>query len=179
MTEVTEWTKAYVRQADADFRAWELYQKHHDAVAAPCHELLYLQMACEKLSKAYVLTNSRVKPADVQTSHGFTKKHLPTILRQEISHRVTEKLSKMQEVLKHFRYLAKEIEVLNPAMDRDARPDNCEYPWAAGEKVISPLDWSFTPADLLTRPNGRVFLKTLRLAIDRLLNDLDLHLPPD
>ncbi len=49
------------------------------------------------------------------------------------------------------RHIAAEIEVMNPAVDRDGqRPDNCEYPWEDGAQALhSPLDWAFSPLHLL------------------------------
>ena len=49
MSEPADWALGYAQQANADFRAWELYEQHPEAVAAECHKLLFLQMACEKL----------------------------------------------------------------------------------------------------------------------------------
>src|SRR5947209_20358055 len=83
MIEPAEWVKAYARQADADFRAWELSERHPEAVAAECHKLLFLQMACEKLCKAYLI-RAGAQPDDLQTSHGYTAKHLPNVIRQQI-----------------------------------------------------------------------------------------------
>jgi hypothetical protein len=42
MSAPEDWAREYARQADADFRAWDLYQTHPEAVAAECHKLLYL-----------------------------------------------------------------------------------------------------------------------------------------
>jgi hypothetical protein len=69
------------------------------------------------------------------------------------------------------RQIANEIEVLNPAMDRNGqRLDNCEYPWEdANQAIRSPLDWSFIPDKLLLTRHGRTFLKLVRAAITRLL----------
>lgn len=55
MSSRDDWAHAFARQADADLRAWELYQKYPQAAAAECHKLLFLQMACEKLCKAHVI----------------------------------------------------------------------------------------------------------------------------
>src|SRR5437588_28014 len=71
MSEPADWALAYARQAKADFRAWELYEQHPEAVAAGCHKLLFLQMACEKLCKAYLI-RAGTPPAALQTSHGYT-----------------------------------------------------------------------------------------------------------
>src|SRR5947209_7626149 len=119
MIEPAEWVKAYARQADADLKAWELYEKHPEAVAAECHKLLFLQMACEKLCKAYLIKGGTL-PEDLQASHGYIARPLPVIIKQQIIH-MRQNLSGMQGVLKQVRHLANELEVLNPALKRDGQ----------------------------------------------------------
>jgi hypothetical protein len=127
MSAAEDWADAYARQADADFRAWELYQKHPEAKAAECHSLLFMQMACEKLCKAHLIRTG-TNPEVLQTSHGYVAKPLPTVIKQEIA-LLSESVERREWVMAHVRQLAGEIEVLNPAMRRDGqRPDNCEYP---------------------------------------------------
>ena len=169
MSTPADWLVGYTRQADVDFRAWELYEKLPQALAAECHKLQFLQMACEKLCKAHLISNSAF-PRDLQSSHAYIARGLPIVIRQQILD-MRQNLNGMQGVLRHVRHLAQEIEVLNPAVDRDGRrPDNCEYPWDdSGGTLRSPLDWAFTPSQLLLVPAGRTFLKLLRAAIDRLL----------
>jgi len=163
------WAVNYARQADVDWRAWELYEKHPEAVAAECHKLLFLQMACEKLCKAHLISKNS-SPQELQTSHAYIASGLPLVVRQQILE-MRRDLKGMKGVMRHVRYLANEIEVLNPAVDRGGRrPDNCEYPWEDEAGVLrSPLDWTFSPSQLLLVPTGRTFLKILRLAINRLL----------
>lgn len=167
MSSPADWARGYARQADADFRTWQSLQT--DANVPECHRLLFLQMACEKLCKAHLITAGS-PPESLQSSHGYIAKPLPLIVIQEIVS-LRKDVRGMQGVLRDARYLAGEIEVLNPAVDRDGRRrDNCEYPWEdPGENVRSPLDWTFHPSGLLTAPSGRTFLKLVRLAIDRLL----------
>jgi len=55
MASAHDWANGFARQADADFRAWELYELHPEALAERCHKLLFLQMACEKLCKAHMI----------------------------------------------------------------------------------------------------------------------------
>ena len=164
-----DWLRGYARQADADFRAWELSEEHPEAVAAECHKLLFLQMACEKLCKAHLILN-KTPPQDLQTSHAFVAGPLPIIIRQQILI-MRQNLKGMMGVMQHVRHLAQEIEILNPGVDRNKmRPDNCEYPWDdADGNLRSPLDWTFHPSRLLTVPAGRTFVKILREAINRLL----------
>jgi hypothetical protein len=47
---------------------------------------------------------------------------------------------------------------------------NCEYPWEDGAaKLHVPVDWTFTPSDLLLQHAGRTALKLIGGAIDRLV----------
>ena len=80
-----------------------------------------------------------------------------------------ERLSARAGLLKLARHLAAEIEVMNPAVDRNGqRPDNCEYPWENGALALhSPLDWDFNALHLLRDRFGPSFVKILQLAIDR------------
>jgi hypothetical protein len=169
MTDPVDWTRAFARQADVDLRAWELYEKHPEAVAAECHKLLFLQMACEKLCKAYLIQDG-ASSEDIQTSHGYIANPLPNVIKAQLVHlgRGSDKMSRL--IIDHVHRLAREIEVLNPAMKRGGkRPDNCEYPWESDDRIMSPLDWSFQPSRLYEAPAGRTFLKLLRGAIDRIL----------
>ena len=173
MSGPAEWAVAFARQADADFKAWELYEKHPEAVAAECHKLLFLQMACEKLGKAYLIQAGGSHQA-LQKSHGYIKKPLPLIMTQQIIH-MGQKPEKMRAVLSDIRHLLGEIELLNPTMRGrdDQRPDNCEYPWEIGDQIISPLTWSFQALRLCAVPSGRIFIKLLRGAIDRIISELE------
>jgi hypothetical protein len=169
MSDPADWVRSYARQADADLRAWESYEIHAEAVAAECHKLLFLQMACEKLCKA-CLIESGTPPGLLQTSHSYIAGPLPALIRQLILD-LKQDRRRVRGVLTLVRHLAKEIELLSPAMDRNGqRPDNCEYPWEDEKGVVhSPLDWSCYPSHLCTTAAGRTFLKLLRAAIDRLL----------
>jgi len=171
MSEPADWALAYARQAQADFKAWELYEQYPEAVAAECHKLLLLQMACEKLCKAY-LVRAGTPPESLQASHGYIANPLPIVIRQYILDSGQDP-GRMQGLLALVRHLASEIEVLNPAVRRDGRrPDNCEYPWESGGRVVSPLDWAFHPLRLLGVQGGPTFIKLLKGAIDRIIGEL-------
>ena len=66
-----------------DFVAWELYEKHPEAVAAECHKLHFLQMACEKLCKAHLIQRG-TPPRDLQGSHGYIANPLPVVIREQM-----------------------------------------------------------------------------------------------
>jgi hypothetical protein len=128
-------------------------------------------MACEKLCKAHLIKGG-AHPEYLQASHRYIANPLPVVIQEQMR-RMRRNLHGMQAVLTPIRHLANEIEVLNPTMSRDGqRPDNCEYPWKAGEDVMSPLDWTFTPSRLMTAPAGRTFIKPLRGAIDSIIDEL-------
>jgi hypothetical protein len=167
MSTAADWVKGYARQADADFKTFQDLQGNK---AVPqCHKLLFLQMACEKLCKAHLILGGSNRDL-LQTSHGYIAGPLPTIIKQEIVIRA-EDVRRLRAVLTAARHLAHEIELLNPAVDRNGqRPDNCEYPWEDhGGQLHSPLDWTFHPPRLLLEPSGSTILKLIRLAINRLL----------
>ena len=164
MSRADEWAKGYARQAEADFKTWEELQSL--GTVPECHKHMFLQMACEKLTKAHLLPGGigprrparqprlhRQEPAD----------HHPAADR----HHRTPRMRSW--VLAHSEHLAREIEMLAPAVRRGGqRPDNCEYPWEDEEdKLHVPLDWSFAPSGLLLAPAGRTFLKLVREAISR------------
>ncbi len=161
----------YARQARADLRAWGLHEQHPEAVAAECHKLLFLQMACEKLCKASLIKIG-ARPEDLQASQGDITDPLPVVIRQEIIDSGQDP-REMQGLLTLVRHLAGEIEVLDPSVRRDGhREDHCEYPRGAGDRVISPLDWTFHPSRLINLRGGPTFIKLLRGAIDRILDEL-------
>src|SRR5689334_17732561 len=83
MSGPADWAYAYARQADADFRAWELYEGHPEAAAAVCHKLLFLQMACEKPCKSRLIIGGS-RPADLQRGHGYVERPLPEVIKREI-----------------------------------------------------------------------------------------------
>ncbi len=166
MATSAEWAKGFARQADTDFKTFEIMQA---LVVPECHKLQFLQMACEKLVKAHLCAEG-TDPATLQTSHGYVAKTLPLMLRLQA---LLENYHgrKVKEVLRRARHLAQEIEILAPAVKRGGqRPDNCEYPWEDDAGTLHvPLDWLFQPSQLIVMPAGRTILKLIRGAIDRLL----------
>lgn len=166
MTDHAAWAIGYARQAQADFQTFEKLQ----AMTVPeCHKLQFLQMACEKLVKAH-LCAGRTDPADLQASHAYVAGTLPVVLRQQARF-INYEGPAARTTLRRARLLASEIDVLAPAVTRNGqRPDNCEYPWEdARARLHVPLDWTFTPSELLVQHAGRTALKLIVGAIDRLL----------
>jgi hypothetical protein len=164
------WSQAYAKQARGDFQAYEILRKH---VELPeCQSLHFLQMACEKLCKAF-LCERGTEPDELQTSHAFIAGTLPVIARQQYSRLGGQGRRKHLQALRQFRQVAREIELLAPqVIDGGRRPDNCEYPWEHQGRLSIPIEHTFTNLDLLHQFAGRLLLKLIPAAIDDLL-------PPD
>jgi hypothetical protein len=108
-------------------------------------------------------------PKKLQSSHAYIAKNLPIVISQQLA------LSKIAThnpawIIGHARRVSEEIEVLAPAVRRGGtRPDNCEYPWEdARGRIQVPADCQFKPSRLLLERAGRVFLKLVLDAIQRL-----------
>ena len=76
------WAQAFARQAASDLDARDVLAADRSLPA--CHALHYLQMACEKLCKASMIS-AGADPADAQRSHASIAKHLPTIVKLYMS----------------------------------------------------------------------------------------------
>src|SRR5712692_3873978 len=120
-----EWSAGYARQADADFKTFEMLEP----MSIPqCHKLQFLQMACEKLVKAH-LCGQGTDPQPLQRGHAYVAGTLPIVLRQQAAF-VNFTGPQAKEVFRRVRHLAQEIELLAPSVKRGGqREDNCEYPW--------------------------------------------------
>lgn len=163
-----KWDTAYALQARSDLEARE-----HLATSSrlpECHELHYVQMACEKLCKAYLARRGSA-PKVLRTSHAYIAKTLPVIVRQALS-REAGRLPKDTWVVNAVRTLARQIELLAPSVDDPGGvPANCEYPWVSqiGE-IIVPAEHNFG-LSLLREKAGMTLLKVLRSTIDELLSN--------
>jgi hypothetical protein len=155
------WAQAYARQAASDLDAREVLAADQSLPA--CHALHLLQMACEKLCKASMISTGS-DPMEVQRSHAFIAKHLPTIVRLYMS-REAGRLPRNNWIVDAIRPLARKIELLSPAVKAGGRsPQNCEYPWIASDgSVRAPADHPFEFSILFDKA-GVALLKIVRQA---------------
>jgi hypothetical protein len=164
---------AFARQALADFRTYQYLECQvtgRPEVVPVCHRLLFLQMACEKLSRARLYRQAS-EVEQVHKVHTYTEKQLPIILREMYARR--NRSQPAGHLLVDFRRLATSIQVLAPAAEAGGwRPDNCEYPWSDGSgAVVSPLDHLFECSKLLRGRGGSSFLKLLELSLEFAVED--------
>ena len=80
MSTAAAWGRAFARQAWADFDMWHRLENEREGFGewkvSECHKYHFLQMACEKLCKAY-LCASGTDPHRLQSSHAYIAKPLP------------------------------------------------------------------------------------------------------
>lgn len=159
------WVQAFARQAASDLDAREALAAVPSLPA--CHSLHFLQMACEKLCKASMISAGS-DPVEVQRSHAYVAKHLPTIVKLFMS-REAGRLPRDNWIVDAIRPLARKIELLNPSVrDGGRSPQNCEYPWVAQDgSIISPADYKFEFSILFERA-GVALLKIIREAATEL-----------
>lgn len=132
------WKEAFLRQAFSDF---EVHEKLARLQLPSCHELLYLQMAVEKLGKYYLAPNDGAKPVPTHKSIVKGLKHSASnpATRQKMgfsNHAVyREKIQRVCSV-------AQWLEDLYPTSDDNA--PNAKYPWCdASGAVMAPCDVEF------------------------------------
>jgi hypothetical protein len=159
-----EWSRAYAKQSRSDFAIYRLLAARGDVVA--CHPLHYLQMACEKIAKAYRFRDTATVDERLTTEHvAFSQFIMSFLSSAAIKQRYRGRDEQLRQIRKTARVLAREIERLAPAVDRETSPSNAEYPWEQGGRVITPCEFDFSNLSLLRAPGGRTLLRLIELAI--------------
>jgi len=158
------WVRGYARQAQSDLDARDVLARQPDL--PQCHQLHFVQMACEKLAKAHLIAGGN-DPHALQGSHAYIAKQLPMIANAFLA-REAGRLPRDTWVIRAIRSLARRIELLAPAVDDGGRaPSNCEYPWIGPTgAVVAPRDYDF--GLLLHEKAGVTLLKIVRQAIAEL-----------
>jgi hypothetical protein len=158
------WASAFAAQSRSDWQVYDLLTAERRI--PPCHKLHYLQMACEKIAKAYRCLDTGTNLEELLKRHVGFAKFIGTFLASpSIREAYQGRDAQLREVSRLTRALAREIEKLAPAVDRESSPENAEYPWEAGGEVISPCQYGYPRLSLLTSPGGRTFLKLVAKAI--------------
>lgn len=164
---IMNWDTAYAFQAKSDLDARDcLLSFQH---LPECHQLHFLQMACEKLCKAHLASRGS-KPEDLRSSHAFIAKPLTAIVRRSLG-REAGKVDSNSWIVAAIQKLARQIELLAPSVDAGGTiPANCEYPWCLpnGDLTV-PAAHRFR-LNLLHEKAGTTLLKIIRSSIDELLD---------
>jgi hypothetical protein len=146
-----EWSRAFALQGRSDLEVYRVLDANK--ALSVCHSLHYLQMASEKIAKAYSMRNPKGPSLDTLTkSHAgapsdeFVKKYFT----DNRATRFRDKKAQLNEIVIGLGGLAREINKLHPSVDPDKNPQNVEYPWSDGTRLRVPckhtfLDGSFSP----------------------------------
>ena len=164
-----QWSNAFMRQADSDLAVYDVLAARSENEVPRCHSLHYLQMACEKVAKAYRIRDTKAAlhgEGGLLSRHVGFEKFLSALLGSPtVRARYEGRREQLREVKKRLLPLAREIEKLAPAVDSLTSPHNAEYPWSAGTRIVAPSDHDFSRLSLLDEPGGRQLLKLIRQAI--------------
>lgn len=152
-----DWARGYARQALSDLDAREALcgTKVHK-----CHRLHFLQMAAEKVCKAYSIKTGRHGP--VWKSHVCVKEYLPLLARHFYTV-IDGGKQKSQRQIASIKHFAGEIDLLAPAYSLEGlRKDNSEYPWEDGKgKICIPCEYSFP--NINDEPGSREIISLIKL----------------
>jgi hypothetical protein len=151
-----DWARAYAKQALSDLDARE---KLESAGVHKCHRLHFLQMAAEKLCKAYLATSNGHD--NVRKTHAYVERNLPLIARHFYRAANNSMISRWE--ISEIRKIAHEVEVLAPVCDDGGtRQDNVEYPWEDPQgNVRTPSEYNFPNLD--DGPTNKAIVKLIRL----------------
>ena len=162
-----EWARGYALQARADYRIYEYLCGQENF--PECQRYHFLQMACEKISKAYRCWEGE-DPKKLKYSHAYAAKTLPAIFmgfyrRAEIKPRVNR-----EHLLKSFREAARDIDLLAPTVrEGGSREDNCEYPWEDPQGSLHvPAQERFQAIRQIETPRRHQFLTLLVRSIEEM-----------
>ncbi len=152
------------QQARSDHAAWLLLRRHG---ADPCHQLHYLQMITEKLSKAY-LWRSGTPPKKSHVGFGLLMRLLlqvPQSQRQRLAGifgfgRFKDFENWTREALP----LVYAVEQLAPDLAGDG--PNPEYPWPHADPQYVPATFNFNVWEQLTETGrGRQLTQVVKTAV--------------
>jgi len=164
MTDRQNWQTAFLNQARVD---WEAYQKARIGMWPECHQLLFLQMASEKLAKALLVAGPLSLESITQSHAAFVKFMHIASNNRKLQRAFSIKKAQPRAQFKSLLPLAYEIELLAPALAQ--RGPNPEYPWedAAGN-ILAPANYPFPLVIRLRQtPQGVQLLKYIEIFLNR------------
>lgn len=110
-----------------------------------CHSLHYLQMATEKMGKAFLLAHNEISAEDAERNHeGFAKYIKIAARNHALARKLEMRPEKFRDLINdRFVPLAQRIEQLAPALAKGGA--NPEYPWRDNSGFNIPCQWDFDP----------------------------------
>ena len=153
------WAEAFFEQAQSDYA---IFKDLCRLDKPKCHQLHYLQMATEKLAKAYMCKRAK-KDEPPKTVHAALSKFLR--FSKDFSH-LRQQMGYHHNYMAYCGYInsvipiAEAIENLAPSGQNLSHP-NPEYPFDTDKGIISPVKYEFKEIEL----NKQYFLAFDKLII--------------
>lgn len=164
---------AFAAQARSDWRVYQHLAEQRDPGDARyplfprCHAWQHLQMATEKIAKAYRIRDTDADPDKLATRHpGFVEFVNAFFSSEAIRAEYKGRDAQRESLRKAAEAVAREIEKLAPAIDKLSTPENAEYPWERSGKVFVPVDYTYPTLDVLRTPGGRSTLNLVARAFE-------------
>jgi len=163
---MNSYQQTWWEQARSDHAAFVMLRRQG---ADPCHQLHYLQMVAEKISKAY-LWRSGVPPKRSHAGFGMFMRLLlqvPRPQRQQIADIFAfGRFDGFQAWCRSALTLAYDLERLAPALANDG--PNPEYPWPHDSPQYVPATFDFDVwHQLRDTGRGRQLLQVIGLAVEK------------
>jgi len=170
------WSEAYLLQVRSD---WQIYQTQQQPVS-DCHSLHYLQMATEKLGKAFLIAGGNAS-ASVHTSlvsfarnsalasktnHKAFVRFLQVAAHNPDLQRLLQmNRRQLRAYIRSLLPIADEIERLAPALARGG--PNAEYPWETpAETIHATATYRFPFSRQLRTPKGIKLLTLITIIFE-------------
>ena len=153
------------QQAKSDHHAFVLLRGRG---IAQCHSLHYLQMATEKIAKAYFWRSGSPPP---RRHAGFVQflrflGHIRQKDRERIANLFSfNRFTDFRNWIRAVLPIAYALERLAPDLAGDG--PNPEYPWPHAAPHAAPATYDFPVWALLTSGRGRDLMKVIRIAVGR------------
>jgi len=157
------WSKVFLEQASSD---WQVYEHLKGTHFPNCHALHYLQMATEKLAKAYLLVIPTESQSVLSTHKGLTR-FLRNVSRNSgLQNEMGMQAKQLQAHIRQLLPLASEVENLAPTLAGEG--PNPEYPWQdpLGNFYV-PAIYEFPLSKILLEPRGYSLIKLIRIALTK------------
>ena len=114
-----KWAEAYAAQSLSDFQVYLGFS----AETEECHRLHYLQMACEKIAKAYRLRDTLTPLEEGMRSHvGFSLFIENLLASPQIKQRYQSQVAKLRLIRGRARPLARELKNWPPPLIENNHP---------------------------------------------------------
>lgn len=152
-------------QAESD---WQLFAFLRDSGQPVCHSLHYLQMASEKVAKAYFWRENEPPPKEHSAFVQFIRllSQSPTKSRKRLANLFEfARFQDFRSWTGGLLTIAYELEHLQPQLANEG--PNCEYPWPHSMPRHTPVAYSFPIWTALMAPRGRDLLRLISISIRR------------